>query len=80
MFPNMCILYRIYLTISVTSANAERSFSRANMIKSYLRSRMEQDRFTGLSLIAIEREVACKCDYDEVIDNFAAMKNRRKKL
>ena len=43
MFSNMCILlYRIYLTIPVTSANAERNFSRANMIRSYLRTRMGQ--------------------------------------
>ena len=49
MFSNMCILlYRIYLTIPVTSANAERNFSRANMIRSYLRTRMGQERFTGL--------------------------------
>ena len=34
MFPNICILYRIYLTIPVAIANTERSFSRANMIKS----------------------------------------------
>ena len=25
-FPNMCTLYRIYLTVPVTSANAERTF------------------------------------------------------
>ena len=41
---------------------------------------MGQERFSGLSLISIEREVACNCDYARVIDNFAAMKNRRKKL
>ena len=70
MFSNMCIVYRIYLTIPVTSANTE----------SYLRTRMGHERFTGLSLIAIEHEVACKFDYDEVKDNFGAMKNRRKKL
>ena len=73
-------MYRIYLTIPVTSANAERNFSRANMIRSYLRTRMGQERFTGLSHIAIERDITSKCDYDDVIDNFGAMKNRRKKL
>ena len=34
LFPNIRILYRIYVTIPVTIANTERSFSRANMIKS----------------------------------------------
>ena len=79
-FPNMCTLYRIYFTIPVTSASAERSFSRAKLIKNYLKSTMSQERFAGLSLISIERELACNCDYDKIIDNFASMKNRRKKL
>ena len=69
LFPNMCILYRIFLTIPVTSANAERNFSRLTLIKNYLRSTIiVHERQTGLSLISIEREVACNCDYDKVIE------------
>ena len=79
-FPNMSILYRIFLTIPVTSAHAERSFSRLKLIKSYLRSVMGQERLTSLSLLSIERGISSMCDYDSVIDNFAAMKTRRKKL
>ena len=71
---------RIYLTIPVTSPNAERTFSRGKLVKNYLRSTMGQERFSGLSLISIEREVACNCGYGRVTDNFVAMKNRRKKL
>ena len=78
--PNMTILYRIFLTIPVTSAHAERSFSHLKLIKSYLRSVMGQERLTSLSLLSIERGISSKCDYDSVIDNFAAMKTRRKKL
>ena len=35
-FPNTCIAYRILLTILVTIASAERSFSKLKLIKSYL--------------------------------------------
>ena len=39
-FPNACIAFRILLTILVTVASAERSFSKLKLIKSYLRSTM----------------------------------------
>ena len=39
-FPNACIAFRILLTILVTIASAERSFSKLKLIKSYLRSTM----------------------------------------
>ena len=80
LFPNMCTLYKIFLTIPVTSAHAERSFSRLKLIKSYLRSTMRQERLSALSLLSIERKISCSCDYDAVIDNFATIKTRRKKL
>ena len=39
-FPNACITFKILLTIHVTVASAERSFSKLKLIKSYLRSTM----------------------------------------
>ena len=33
-FPNACIAYRIMLTIPITIASAERSFSKIKLIKS----------------------------------------------
>ena len=39
-FPNACIAYRILLTILVTVASTERTFSKLKLIKSYLRSTM----------------------------------------
>ena len=39
-FPNACIAFRILLTILVTIASAEKSFSKLKLIKSYLRSTM----------------------------------------
>ena len=56
-FPNTCIAYRILLTIHVTVASAERSFSKLKLIKSYLRSTMSQERLSGLAILSIENEM-----------------------
>lgn len=79
-YPNLSTLYHIFLTLPITSAVAERSFSRLKQIKSYLRSTMGEDRLSGLALLSIERELATEVDYNKVIDYFARMKPRRKRL
>ena len=55
--PEACIAYRILLTISVTVASAEKSFSKLKLLKSYIRSSMSQESLSGLAMIAIENEV-----------------------
>ncbi|XP_074322961.1 uncharacterized protein LOC141659922 [Apium graveolens] len=49
-FPNAWIAYRILLTIQVTVAYAEQSFSKLKLIKSYLHSTMSQERLSGLAI------------------------------
>ena len=41
---------------------------------------MGQERLSLLALLSFERELSTSCNYDAVIDNFADMKNRRKKF
>ena len=79
-YPNLTILYRIYMTLPLSSAAAERSFSRLKLIKDFSRSTMNQDRLASLALISIEKEFASEVNFDNVIDNFAKMKPRRKKF
>lgn len=68
----------IFLTIPVTSATAERSFSKLKLIKSYLRTTMGQERLSSLGLIAIESLVAKEMDTNETIQLFASNKCRQK--
>ncbi|XP_045446623.1 zinc finger MYM-type protein 1-like [Melitaea cinxia] len=68
----------LFHTIPVTSAAAERSFSKLKIIKNYLRNSIRQDRLRHLSLIAIENEAASNLDLSEIIDEFAKIKARKR--
>jgi hypothetical protein len=76
-FTNAFVAYRIMLTIPVTVASAERSFSKVKLIKSYLRSTMSQQRLNGLALLAIEKEMLTEIDYNSLINDFASQKARK---
>ncbi|KAL4142012.1 hypothetical protein QTP88_004544 [Uroleucon formosanum] len=79
-YPNIEIVFRIFLTMPVTAATCERSFSNLKLIKSYLRSTMGQERLSNLAILSIENEVTREIDFQEVIDKFAAIKSRKVKL
>jgi len=63
-FLNACIAYRIILTIPISDASAERSFSKLKLLKSYLRSTMSQDRLNSLVLISIENNFVKNLDFE----------------
>ncbi|XP_023772055.2 uncharacterized protein LOC111920727 [Lactuca sativa] len=56
MFPNVLVAYTILLTVPVTVASAERSFSKLKFLKSYLRSTMTQERLNVLAILSIESD------------------------
>lgn len=74
--PNTLIAYRILLTIPVSVASGERSFSKLKIIKNYLRNRTEQERLSNLAIISIEKDLANILDYNDVITDFANLKSR----
>ena len=76
-FPNACITFRILLTIHVTVAATERSFSKLKLIKSYLRSTMSQKRLSRLTIFSIEKEMLAKLESKILISNFASQKARK---
>lgn len=75
--PNINIAFRILLTLPVTVASSERSFSKIKIIKNYLRSTMTQIRLSGLAMISIEHEVCDSINFKEIIKDFAEQKVRR---
>ena len=83
--PQVTKLCELILTILATTALVERFFSALKRIKSVYRNTMGQDRLATLSLFSIEKNLLTslrfkKSLYDEVIDVFAAMIDRRKAL
>ncbi|XP_055302581.1 uncharacterized protein LOC129568556 [Sitodiplosis mosellana] len=76
--PNAAIALRILLTIPVSVATGERSFSRLKLTKTYLRNAIGQDRLNHLAIISIESDVANSIQYDDVIEEFATSKARKK--
>ncbi|XP_063788649.1 zinc finger MYM-type protein 1-like [Pseudophryne corroboree] len=78
-FPNLKIAFRILLTLPVSVASGERSFSRLKLIKNYLRSSISQERLVSLSMVAIECDVCDQLKIEELVSKFASMKARRAK-
>jgi len=76
-YPNINVALRIFLTLPVSTASCERSFSKLKLIKNYLRSTIGQERLSNLSIISIEYNIVKNINYDDVIDEFAEMKARK---
>ena len=75
-FTEVYHLIKVAMTIPVTSATAEHSFSVLKRIKTYLRATIGQERLTHLAVLLIERELSKNIDLDSVIDHFHAMHPR----
>lgn len=76
-FPNLFVALRIFLTMPVTVAHGERSFSKLKLIKTYLRSNMSQSRLTNLAVISIEEDICSSIDVTDLIKEFALKKARK---
>uniref|UniRef100_H2ZWI3 HAT C-terminal dimerisation domain-containing protein n=1 Tax=Latimeria chalumnae TaxID=7897 RepID=H2ZWI3_LATCH len=72
-YPNVSVA----LTVPVTVASSERSFSKLKLIKSYLRSNMSQEQLRGLVLISTEHAIRKTLDYSKLIKAFAAAKSHK---
>lgn len=78
LFPNITVALRIFLTMPVTVASGERSFSKLRLIKNYLRSTMSQERLSNLSIISIESQCVDELNISDIVDQFAVKRSRLK--
>ena len=56
-FPNTDIALWLFLAMPVTNASGERSFSKLGLVKNRLRSTMQQERVSHLTLMSIEHDI-----------------------
>ena len=78
--PYLFISLKLYLTVAVSIASCERSFSKLKLIKPYLRSIIGESRLSALSILSIESDLVDTLSFDDIISEFASMKARRIQL
>ena len=76
-FPNLRTALQTLLTISVSVASCERSFSKLKLIKTYLQSTMCQERLSNLAILSVEKDTFNSINFDSIIDQFAKKKARK---
>ncbi|XP_018494653.1 zinc finger MYM-type protein 1-like [Galendromus occidentalis] len=69
--PNIVVLLRIFLTLAISVASCERSFSKLKLIKNHLRSTMGASRLNSLAILSIEHKLTDEIDFEDVIQEFA---------
>lgn len=70
-------LFRIFLTIPVTTVENERFFSVLKIVKTFLRTTMGDDRMCGLMLMASEKALVKSLDLNQLVNDFVSMRPRR---
>lgn len=78
LFKDILTACIIFISLPVTVASAERSFSKLKIIKNYLRNSMGQERLSNISILNIERSRTKELNVSKIIDDFANQKARKK--
>jgi hypothetical protein len=78
-FPDLLKVMQLFLTMPVSTATAERSFSAMRRIKTYLRASMKEKRLCDCAILSIERDISesVMANPEEIVTRFASMKQRR---
>jgi hypothetical protein len=79
-YPRAQRVYQYLLTIPVSIASNERSFSKLKIIKNYIRTTMSDERLFYLMLCAIEKDHLDELNLNDLAKSWAKMKHRRIQL
>ncbi|XP_060864292.1 52 kDa repressor of the inhibitor of the protein kinase-like [Metopolophium dirhodum] len=74
-YPIISKLLQIFITLPVSTATGERSFSTLRRLKTYLRNSSGQIRLNGLALLNIHRDI--NVDINDVLDELAKKSKRK---
>lgn len=70
-------MIELVLTLLVSTATTERSFLAMNIVKTRLRSKMDDDFLSDSLIVYIEKEIAEKLSTKSIIDDFRDLKECR---
>ena len=70
-------LMKIYLTVPLSNASAERSFSALRRIKNYLRNRLTQEHLNHYMMLNVHKQMTDVIDLQSVAKTFVSSNERR---
>ena len=76
-YSEIDIILRIYFTIPITTATAERSFSVLRRVKNYLRSTMTESRLNNVMLLHTHKDITDDLDIIKIAKEFISANSRR---
>lgn len=79
-FPNVEIVLKILLTMPISNASGERSFSCLKRVKNHLRNSITEERLNSTAILHIESGLLKIIDCNDIINKFASQKARKKFL
>jgi len=72
-FPNIYKLFQVALTIQIIRQHV----NDPSHVKNWLRTSMEQDRFSNLAILNIERDMSNNINNYDILEKYNKIKNRR---
>lgn len=78
MMSEVILILRLYLTLPVTSATAERTFSVLRRTKSFLRTTMSQSRLNAAMLCSVHKQRTDELDVEAIVQEFCDANDRRR--
>ena len=79
-YPRALLVYNFLITLPVSVASNERSFSKMKIVKNYLRNAFKNEKFFQLMQGAVESGLLSTVDLEKMATEWSQMKNRRVKV